>query len=426
MTGTISWLSRQHAREHSLRVAGAISDIPKSNIATKSPHGYMDVGSHSADRNTHFQMAVEAHFDAVRVGLMNSHTSDVTGVKAAVGVQAAAGNHGDSASYNPDTWVDVTWSTASSTTLGLGTATRPTRTVSDWMKIQSLARTDGGSLPILHLRIYQPAANANVSKLSPSGIETWLQTDTRFIRAYQKDGSDMIATKANFTTPTTATRWPPFFVQYMVRGAIKTIFVVGDSITLGTGASSYWNSHWRKLQTGLSNSDNPIELANFGWSGQTSAQYNLRAVDLLADNLISPGDLLVYQPFSPNNVASAASLATMNTNVELVKYETTTLLKAAFDKRVLPIITTACPVAASSRDWSLCDSARVALNQVLLDLPRIGVLDIAKPVSAGSASNGQVVYASGMSTDGLHPNDTGIDAMVAEIREQFEYWIKAA
>lgn len=380
-----------------------------SSIATKCVNAFMDAGAHGTDRNTHVQMTTEAHFDAVRLVLFNVQAVTQTGVKAAFGVSAAAGTHLAAQSYTPDTWADVTWSAAASVTQAAGTAARPSITVSDWITLQSLERTDGGRLPLLHLRIFQPTANTNITKFSPSGIETWLQTTERMHRVTYKDGGDYVATKASFTSPATAPRWVPFAVQYMARGRVATLAVVGDSIAVGVGALNYFNSQYMRAAELLSNPSNPVELANFGWAGQTSANYHLRAMDLLTNGVVAGGHVLVFHAFSPNDyttsVTSAGVLASLS--------QTTTVVQKAIEKGARPIIVDGMPVNPASKDWNATDSLRRDLNGRLAAYTRIPIIGMSAAVSGAVDADGQTNILTDSTTDNIHPNDVGINRILA-------------
>lgn len=375
-----------------------------ASIATKCVNGLMDVASHGADRNTHIQMTTEAHFDAVRVILFNAQATTQTGVKAAVGVAAAAGAHLATQSFTPDTWVDVTWATVSSVTQAAGAAARPSITVSDWMPIQSLERTDGGRFPLLHVRVYQPAANANITKFSPSGIETWMQTAERMHRVMVKDGSDMIATKGSFTAPATAPRWVPFAIQYMARGRVATLAVAGDSIAVGVGATNYFQSQYMRVCETLSEPSGPIELANFGWAGQTSVNYFNRTMDLLSNGVIGAGHVLVFHAFSPNDYTTAVTQAGVNASLS----QTTQIVQKAIEKLARPVIVDAMPANPASKNWDATDSLRRDFNGRLAAYTRIPVVGMSAAVSGAVDADGQTNILSDSTSDNLHPNEVGI------------------
>lgn len=387
--------------------------IRQTNVAIKSISGMMDVSSHAADRNTHIQTVTETHFDAVQLILFNVQTVTQTGIKAAAGVAAQAGVHLSTQSFTPDTWVDFTFSSASSVTQAAGSAARPSITMSDWMPINSVDRTDGGIFPLLHIRIYQPASNANISKLSNTSL-TWLQTaaDGRIYRAMYKDGSDMVATKSNFTSPADAPRFVPFAIRYRARGAVRTLMCVGDSIAAGYGASNLCDGYTNKLRQALSSTAAPVEFCNLGWAGQASVDYYKRALDILSSGIVPTW--LLYHAYSPNDSAGPLTAAQINAQ----KSQMVEVIAAAFAAGAAPVIANGMPTNTASKNWGASDSLRVALNTALAAMPGVNVADISTPTS-GSISGGQVQIAAGMTTDNIHPSDSGHAAMAISARTAF-------
>ena len=387
--------------------------IKPTNIAIKAVNGLMDSAGHGADRNTHVQTVTETHFDAVQLILFNVQAVTQTGIKAAAGVAAQAGAHLSTQSFTPDTWVDFTWSAASSVTMAAGATARPSITISDWMPLNSVDRTDGGTFPLLHIRVFQPAANTNITKLS-AGSFAWMQTaaDGRIYGAMYKDGSDMIATKGSFTAPADAPRFVPFAIRYRARGAVRTLMCVGDSIAAGHGATNVLDGYTNKLRQALSSTGAPVEFCNLGWSGQASVDYYKRALDVLSAGIVPTW--LLYHAYSPNDSSGPLTAAQINAQ----KSQMVEVIAAAFSAGAAPVIANGMPTNTASKNWGSSDSLRVALNAALAAMPGVNVADISTPIS-GTVSSGQVQIASGMTTDNIHPSDAGHSAMAASARSAF-------
>jgi len=388
--------------------------IKPTNIAIKCVNSYMDTASHGVDRNTHIQTVLESNFDAVQLILFNCQAATQTGIKAAFGVAATAGAFLAAQSYTPDTWADVTWSGASSITQAAGTANRPAITLSDWIPLNSIARADGGVYPLLHLRIFQPAANVNITKWSPSGATDWMQesSDGRIYRVMYRDSADYIANKAGFNSPVSAPRQVPLAIRYRARGTVRTLMLVGDSIGAGLGASNQLDGYVNKLRNTLSSGAAPVELCNLGWAGQSSANYSGRALDVLSAGIVPTW--LLYHAYSPNDSAGPLTDAQINAQ----KSQMVEVIAAAFSAGAAPVIANGMPTNTASKNWGSSDSLRVALNAALAAMPGVTVADISTPVS-GAVSSGQVQIASGMTTDNIHPSDAGHAAMAAAARSAF-------
>lgn len=387
-----------------------------SNIATKAMYIFADAAAvtHGVNRNWHVQTVTETHFDEVRLVFFNNHTAAIAGLKAAIGVGDVLGADGSADTITPDTWVDATWSAASSVTLPLGAAARPSVTVSDWMPISSVERADGGVLPVLHVRFFIPSTVTDIPKFSPSGVMTWARNETtangRPWRVMLQDVADSIATKANFTTLTEAVRWFPFAIQYRARGMVRTLNVFGDSIAAGVGATNYINSHLMRARDALSTPEAPVELGNFAWSSQTVAQCEARLTDLITAGVISRGHLVHVQAFSPNDYSTVQTQALANTGAAACARSVSAIIAAGAE----PIVQTGCPANNSSRAWGATDVYRQKLNYSYRNAPGLRVIDLSVLQAAVTTNSGQYDYASGLTTDGLHPNDAGNAAAVQQ------------
>lgn len=135
------------------------------NILTRGFSGSLSTQATGGNpHTTHIQMALEAHFDAVRIIIPNSVTSAISGVTAKFTAAGAAASAGASGAIAPadGAWKTVTWGGSSSVTLAAGaSANAPSWTVSDWIVARSFERTDGGVQPLLLARVHVPGANAN-------------------------------------------------------------------------------------------------------------------------------------------------------------------------------------------------------------------------------------------------------------------------
>lgn len=390
---------------------GTAQNVFVGNVGTKSMINTMDTAAHGADRNFHTQTVVETSFDAVRLVLFNAVAGTIAGVKAAMGVSTQLGQANTSICNTPDTWADLTWSSASSVTQAAGTATRPSVTVSDWVQLNSVDRADGAFRPVLHTRIFVPSTVATATKFSPSGVATWLESETttfgRPWRVMLQDGFDGIANKTSFTSTTTAVRWYPMAIQYMSRGKVLTLGVVGDSIAAGVGATNYMDSQYWRYQL-RSTEDRPIEYANFGWSSQASSAYYLRAIDLMTNGVIPSGSVMAYHAFSPNDYSTSISAANINT----LYYQNVLVAQQCLSTRVGLVLVDGAPANTTSKAWGTDDARRKAFNATLQNLSGYSVVPQSSVLSGGVDSTGQTQYKRAVSTDGLHPNDVGISAIV--------------
>ena len=377
--------------------------LAPSNIGTKCVQPFGDTAAHGIDRTYHFETVIEADADQFRIALFNVHTSTMTGIKAAVGVSDTIGTDVTSTTYTATTWVDYTWAAASSVTLPIGAAGRPSVTVSDWMQLSTIARTDGGTLPVVHTRIEVPSANVTATKFSPVVADTaWLRDPTlcggRIFRAMFTDAL-AVTTKGAFTGTSASPRWFPFAIQYKSRKRIRTIFPVGDSIAGGVAAAgeNYYRSAYFEAQALTSTIAKPIELANFGWSGQTSTQYALRLQDLITAGVLGKGCVVPYHAWTPNDITGTID-ATEVTGLRWRAYDAYDRIQTAGG---WPILTLGTPANNAAKAYGSSDSLRIAYNAEIA-ASGLPYWDLSTVLS-GAVNSGQIEYSATASTDGLHP-----------------------
>jgi lysophospholipase L1-like esterase len=399
-----------------------LSFTPKqTSIATKCFAAFpiVQAGSHGVNRNTHVELTTEVDFDSVRIILFSTQTSTQTGIAASLGVSAttigttlAAMN-----AFAPSATVDVTWAAASSVTQAAGTATAPSITVSDWMDISSIPRTDGGLFPLLHVRVYQPSANANISYRGSASDQAWRNTvsDGRTVQFYYKDATDITTGMPTWTSgAAVAPRLVPFAIQYRARGQIRTLGVIGDSISYGQGATNYGEGYTTLLHRALSISGRRVEFANFGWPGQTTTTFYNLFQSLVTAGILPAGYQLVHG-FSPNDTSgtgtdlSASIIATARTQISKMIDTITT-------NGCVPYVANAMPENTAAKGWAT-DSLRTAFNTALAAYPDTNIVDLSAPMS-GNTTGGQVQILGGLANaDNLHPSDAGYAAIFAAINQ---------
>ncbi len=389
---------------------------------------------------SHLETTLESPADCVRL-IVPNNTNAIPGVAAVASTGSAAGldpASGTPATANPDgltqnnsgVWSHFLWGGASTVSLAAGSsANEPAFTVSDWLQQNSQARSDASTqsaLPVHYFRILLPSSATvyNVPQLVFGsdlylGSGTWANdvssdaiytTHRLFRNIYQN--ADGVTTPTNFTQNTLQCGIP-MIIQYGCRTRGMTVMVVGDSISEAspTPATGFSTECWgwaARACFAVSTQKFPVELAQFGWGGQTSAQYTQRFFDLMAltDSAGLPvflPDVLIYSPFSPNDGSPTQAL--INTQA----YQTARVLAICQIKGILPIIWTALPNNAYT---SAVDAFRQALNTQIRNMGLSSLylaLDFDSAVSTGGNPE---QYKTGYSiADGEHPSDTGHQAI---------------
>lgn len=378
-----------------------------STIGTRIFGGRMATVDRSAAA-TCFQVTTELaqDFDAVRLVFANTNTAVSTRI-VSVGATAAASKA--DLNNSGGTWASNT------RPIQMAQAPYSNRiayTVSDWLPVASIPRSDGGTRPLVTVRAYLTAST--VVPMYGNGTDDFTNWATRSngrIWAAREQAVDGISTPANFTSTTNLSQSPIVGIQYAARGRVVTVFAAGDSITEGRG--TYLNQGFvmpaaeaLSSPTGIA-----VEYGNIGWNGQTMADFAVRALDLLSSD-VKP-DVLVMPVGSPNDQASTLAAA----NIAAMRSQRAQVLAECQRAGVRPVLWTWLPTNAAVRPYGSTDALRVAYNAESLALAGRGVAiaDTALAVS-GTTTGGQVQMAAGSNDDGIHPNDTGNAALTAALQ----------
>jgi lysophospholipase L1-like esterase len=317
----------------------------------------------SANFTFHVTWALECEFDLVRLVYGNTTATPYTLTAAAVAPSAKVNN-----GFDPVTADDapVTWTTMPTNAAGAdglapspsGGATSLTVPASpatdqaifaftDWLRLSSLPRADGGDgRPLLMTRSHFAATGARRSMPSADAWPT--ENRGRILRAFYKAGGNF--TTAGFTSPVANDSFiVPSAVQYYARSLGGTVVAVGDSLTQGTGLNSNDLYSWGHYATAqISTPTRPVAFINGGWHGQTSTQFlqNARTyIDVFRADVIA---ISVWTPNDPRTMAAANS-AWQNV-MEVAAY--------AQSKGCLPVLATAVPYNLSVAD----DAIRNTIN----------------------------------------------------------------
>ncbi len=372
----------------------------------------------STQKTFHVACELQQEFDAVSVVLANTSTTASYYFLVKLSVAAALGDGNNSAG----TWssaIDETGDTA------IPTPVAPTGRVGYRIlppfPINSVARADGGTKPLLFCRVY--GVDTGVSALPVYGNGTtdvysgWVsRTDGRTWIARQQNG-DAITTPVNFTSTTDVNQSPIVGFVYWSRGRVVTIATCGDSAADGRG--TVIGEGWAvPLANEIASASGvPVEYANFSAPGEAYGDYTttgigfgLRAIDILRKPLLRPDCLMM--PNGTYNSAGAAPLV----GSEITPQETVfrRVLETASSAQVPVMAYTWMPW--TSGGWNASDALRVAYNaETLASYPSgsrtVRVVDFSTAVS-GPTVSGQVTLLPAYDGDTVHLNDAGNAALV--------------
>lgn len=362
---------------------------------------------------SHLQTVLEAEFDSVRIGVFNATNSAISGILVSVAAGTALGSNNSAATIDPTanggTWVD------SSVNLLAGVdAFAPSITWTPSIPLASLPRSDGGTLPVIHVRVTHPASTMVTLFTGGTGVGGWesVGNDTtmpfnRPIRG-RNQGVDGVTTKGSFTSTGNANaQLTAFMIEYTLRGVVgKTLLVLDNSLGEGAGGAMFRCGWARRLQAMWSTPTSPVEICNSGLSGATNSQLRQRLA-AIAPSLV--GITATHAPFTNVNDCSTPLTAA---NITSSRQHYSIVAQLVTQYKLGKLITcTQPPSTYATRAFGAGDPLRIASNTTLLGYPRT-VVDFAPSLSASAPDvNGQVNFAAGVSDDGLHPNDTGHAAM---------------
>ncbi len=279
----------------------------RTNVLTKNYFGRHLTDTLTTDHTTGIIMELESDFVSFRIGIHNAADSTVTGVKACVAVRDQIEYNREDAQWAGEytmsggTWIDCTFNGAATATLPprLGPE-RTSITWSDPINVNSLARIDGGTRPVIMMRVEQP--NGSIMSRPANGISNWrLTTSPRYFKASKVAalavtdknawGSQLANTEVGVICPA---------VQYVTRKAGRQILIVGDSIMEGVNGNPNCVGAAQTVVFRNSTPDNPIDYFNGAIHAQPPLTYAPRVADML--DVINPTQL-VYGPWSGNDVA---------------------------------------------------------------------------------------------------------------------------
>ena len=373
--------------------------------------GRMADYSNDLTNGTTFQLVttLEQDFDAIQLVIATIQTSGTT-VRSAHYVNVCADASLTDAQLNAlSGWVFTDWPENDGNTVhaqfaSFASATsRPRYLVSNMKAINSIPRTDGGTLPLIVVRSLLYNVNATPSVCGNGSSDAFANiasTDGRVLKVRKQTNNGLTTFSGADTNQS-----PLVGIIYYSRGRVVNIAKFGDSIMQGRGTRMGDGYIRPEAIRRSSKSGIAYEVADFAWSGFTSANYHNIAVDALGQ---FPIDIGIYPATTPNDVAGGASLATATANIAAAKYRHEEFVAKCRDNAVVPMVSTFEPVATNVNDYTLCDSARTDFNTALRALPARGVLICdTDAVIAGATVNGQVQPVASLMVDGIHPNDAG-------------------
>jgi len=170
-----------------------------------------------------------------------------------------------------------------------------TDTVSDWLALSSIPRTDGGTGRILALREYVPAAgNTTCNRVDIAN--TGIALAVTKVKAYYKAG-DFVTTPAGFTAPSEWGMAPAIWFEFLTADGILTFVPGGDSTIQGSDGGPMPNvGGGPRLASETLYGE--VALCLQGWASTTS---NTFYANVIAKIQALRPSCASFTPWSPND-----------------------------------------------------------------------------------------------------------------------------
>jgi hypothetical protein len=399
-------------------------------------------------------------FDAIRVLIPNSASTAVTGVKVGVsgatasqGFQStlpqAGGNGGQATGGNPNNvlanvpigqWFAnsgsgfgrMSFANLSKTEIDLPPAYDsvrpiPSYTATDWAPLSPAARTDGGTLPLIDIRVQYPAAGTVPASGAPSsspgvtltasgfgnwGIDGALEATRPFnaglVWKTFADGSLGVDTGINFqgsNNPVTFDRSVPIIVQFRTMDEVYTIIYLNDSIGEFTTGEYAANYAFRGAQAAAIASGKNFSWCPMTWPSGQILDYG-REGDSLID-IIQPS-ILWAKPIGPNETVGTLSQTTYNRALANLGFCLGMAQRNGARVIIEPHLATN---NAGGYAWNATDSFRISWNAYMATKAAgRGYIfaDLDPPWTAGgTVVSGQQQPLAANTSDGVHSAEAG-------------------
>lgn len=391
-----------------LGIGGAVRN---TKSISRSLSGYCDANSIVAylDRTYRLAITVPVNFVGARLVMRNPSLVDVVwpGAIYMAPSNAPTGN-------NPSgSWTQVKFNggetsftiPAGKGSVG-GTTMIPGVIRSDWIPVQSVARTDGTVDRVLYVSGYVANTMSSMPTIQNTSAPTavWLDKNNTDVagRTFEtRSQTGNLANSGSFAGTVTSYGSPFFEVEFLTADDCFTLLGMGDSLTNGDGPTMKMASHIHFAAVSLTQSGKTCVASNHGFSSQNTNTFIGRLNELIANGSVP--DVVVYSAWSPNDFALGQAKAF---SVAQMKENTVSAVNLCKRYGIKIVLTTAMPCNIGGED-----SYRTAFNTWLLTLG-VPIADYSAVV-ADPVDN--TILLESMRTDQIHLNLAGYKAVAAAL-----------
>lgn len=351
--------------------------------------------------------ALPHHFEAIR--LISVNTQNFIGVNSIVAKASVLSSIATDADINNSngTWVNVTQSNQLQYCVPIAPGlNRIVYEISDQIPLKSIPRTDGGTLPLLAIRVY--IANTNSLPVygqgfAPDVYGSWTTNPNGQVWFARHQDGDAITNPTLFTDTINRDQSPIVGFQFSAVLRMVKVMCVGDSIYDGIGTRR--GEGFGMLVCNMLNAEQDqvgFSYSNCGWSGQSTASFTKRAIDIV-NSPVKP-DILFFPTGSPNDVTSTITSSIIQSQASLVH----SVIQECKQNGVKLVLCTWLPSNSNIKNYGATDSLRVQANIDFMNKSGkdFVVVDTSTALT-GQLVGGQYQMLAGTTTDDIHPNDNG-------------------
>jgi lysophospholipase L1-like esterase len=400
-------------------ISGVVSGGGKARRVARMFYSRLGTLSNATLSTYHVAAEVQQHFDAVSLVIVNTSAVLSGYFVAKVSVSAALGDGNNSAG----TWTSCTdfgGDTGLITPLA-PPGTRAAYLVTKPQSISSVARSDGGTKPLVFARAYCVDANASLPCYGDGSesLTNWAtRTDGRLWLARTQTG-DQVTTPSGFTNTTNVSQSPIVGLVYWARGAVVGVSSFGDSTTNGQG--TFKGEGWvvPALNAAATVTGIPIEYANYSYPGErgiwtvSGGGFLQRALDVLRNPYLRP-DSMILQSASLNPITGLLTQAIFDEQAAAVRK----VLSKCSAEQTRVLLSTTMPITTAGNAYGSSDAFRAAYNAATVanysaGVTRVSLLDTSGLIGGVADGSGQIQIPPGYTSDGIHLNDAGNAALLS-------------
>ncbi len=273
---------------------------PKTNLQYRSFSGYVQNAPEAYSNRTYQIITTsESHFNKVRLVFKN--VSELPVEYSGVSLCANTSNTGVPSS----TLIPVTLDGSSSIALKPRvSSTIASHTYSDWINVESVSRSDSGTLPLLLTRCFLPSGvmtQYGGTSQPDGGWDDGTGVSNGRVFNIGSSSGDKTQSQTNISS---SLSWgcPSVDFEFKTKTQSVNVMAVGDSITNGdSSGGDRVESPVHIACSSISSLDRGVQSRNEGFSSQPTNNFEDKLFGVI--NSESVPDILVYSSFSPNDVS---------------------------------------------------------------------------------------------------------------------------